>query len=139
MTRVGSRLLPHTADLFVEARAGDFASLCSISVEALFSVLTDRRRIRRAQKRILEFPVAPPEELLLSVLRRSLLLFSLERFLVRHADVVMTAKKMVVSLEGEPMDAARHSIGRELKAVTAHAVAVESGISGIAARFVLDV
>jgi SHS2 domain-containing protein len=139
VTRPGYRLLPHTADLLVEARADDFPSLCAISVEALFSLLTDRRKVRSALRRTLEFAPAPQEELLLSVLRGSLLLFSLDRFLVRDADATMTNEGFVVALEGEPMDAARHSMGRELKAVTAHALAVKSGPSGFKARFVVDV
>jgi len=139
MTRPGYRLLPHTADLLVEARADTFPSLCAVSVEALFSLLTDRRRVRRVLKRSIELPVAPPEELFLSVLRGSLLLFSLDRFLVRDADAVMADDKIIVVFEGEPMDAARHSMRLELKAVTAHALSVESGPSGFKARFVVDV
>jgi SHS2 domain-containing protein len=51
----------------------------------------------------------------------------------------MTDKGIAVALEGEPMDASRHSMGRELKAVTAHALAVESRPSGFLARFIVDV
>ena len=139
MIRSGYRLLSHTADLLVEARAGNFPSLCAVSVEALFSLLTDRRRVRRILKKSIELPVAPPEELFLSVLRGSLLLFFLDQFLVRDADAVMTGDKIVVTLEGEPMDTARHSMKLELKAVTAHALAIESGPSGFRGRFVVDV
>ena len=140
MIRPGYRLLSHTADLLVEATAGSFPSLCAVSAEALFSLLTDRRRVRRVLKRSIEFPATPPDELLLSVLRGSLLLFFLDRFLVRCADAAMTDDKIVVSFEGEPMDTARHSMKLELKAVTAHALAVESGPSGVfKARFVVDV
>jgi len=137
--REGYRLLPHTADLLVEVHAADFPSLCAHSVEAVFSLLTDRRKVRRAERRSLGFPIGPPEELLLSVLRRALLLFSLDRFLVRDADVTMEGNDVVLVVGGEPLDTPRHSVTREIKAVTAHALAVESGPSGFTARFVLDV
>ncbi len=133
------RLLPHTADLLVEVRAPDFPSLCARSAEAVFSLLTDRRRVRRSERRSLDFASEPPEELLLSVLRGSLLLFSLDRFLVREADANMEGGGLALAVAGEPMDAGRHSICREIKAVTAHALSVKDGPSGFVARFVLDV
>ena len=139
MIRSGYRLLSHTADLLVEARAKSFNSLLAVSVEALFSILTDRRRVRRVLKETIELPAAPSDELLLSVLRGSLLLFSLDRFLVRDADVAVTDDRIIVTLRGEPMDIARHSMKLELKAVTAHALVVESGPLGFKARFVVDV
>jgi SHS2 domain-containing protein len=108
-------------------------------VEAVFSLLTDRRKVRRAERRSLGFPHGPPEELLLSVLRRALLLFSLDRFLVRDADVTMEGNEVVLVVVGELLDTPRHSVTREIKAVTAHALAVETGPSGFTARFVLDV
>ena len=139
MSRGAYRLLPHTADLLVEVRAPDFRSLCALSVEAVFSLLTDRRKVRRAERRSFDFAPGPPEELLLSVLRRSLLLFSLDRFLVREAGATMEDGRLVLAVGGEPMDAARHSVCREIKAVTAHALAVDAGPTGFTARFVLDV
>jgi len=139
VSRGAYRLLPHTADLLVEVRAPDFPSLCAFSVEAVFSLLTDRRRVRRAGRRSIDFAPAPPEELLLSVLRRALLLFSLDRFLVRDADATMVEGRLVLVVGGEPVDAARHTVCREIKAVTAHALAVEAAPWGFTARFVLDV
>jgi SHS2 domain-containing protein len=139
VSRGAHRLLPHTADLLVEVRAPDFPSLCACSVEAVFSLLTDRRRVRRSERRSLEFAAAPPEEQLLSVLRGSLLLFSLDRFLVRESDATMEGGSLTLAVAGEPMDAGRHSVCREIKAVTAHALSVKDGPSGFVARFVLDV
>ncbi|MEW6719594.1 MAG: archease [Thermodesulfobacteriota bacterium] len=139
MRRAAFRLLPHTADLRVEVRAPDFPSLCARSVEAVFSLLTDRRRVRRVERRAVSFPPGSPEELLLSVLRRALLLFSLDRYLVRDADANMEGENLVLSVEGEPSDASRHVVSREIKAVTAHALTVECGPPGYTARFLLDV
>lgn len=139
MTRAKSRLLPHTADLRVEVRAADFPSLCAASVEALFSLLTDRRKVRRAERRTLDSCSGDPEERLLSILRRALLLFSLDRFLVRDAGAIMKSGIVSLTVRGEPVDDARHCAFREIKAVTAHALTVEEGPSGFTARFVVDV
>jgi len=139
VTRTKFRLLPHTADLRVEVRAADFPSLCAASVEALFSLLTDRRKVRRAERRTLDSGSGDPEERLLSILRQALLLFSLDRFLVRDAGAIMQSGIVSLTVRGESVDDARHSAYREIKAVTAHALTVEGGPSGFTARFVVDV
>jgi len=133
------RLLPHTADLLVEVRAPDFGSLCAASVQALFSLLSDRRRIRPAERRVLDAGQGTPEEQLRSVLMQALLLFSLERYLVRDADGTMEHGRVVVAVRGERLDRVRHPVHREIKAVTAHALTARKGPRGFTARFVLDV
>jgi SHS2 domain-containing protein len=139
VTRKAYRLLPHTADLLVQVRAPDFPSVCAVSVEAMFSLLTDRRTVRAAETRSLEPEPGPREEELRSILRQALLLFSLDRFLVRDADATMLGERIVVAVRGERRDGARHPVYREIKAVTAHALAVTGGPGGFTARFVLDV
>jgi SHS2 domain-containing protein len=133
------RLLPHTADLRVEVRGDDFPAVCAASVEALFSLLTDRRRVRRGRRRTLTVSGSSPEDRLLAILRQALLLHSVDRFLVRDASATMEKGKVAVSLHGETMDPARHAVYREVKAVTGHALAVEKGPRGVTARFLLDV
>ena len=108
-------------------------------MEALFSLLTDRRKIRRFERRTLDAGSGHPEERLLSILRQALLLFSLDRFLVRDAGAIMQSGRILVTVRGEPVDDARHFPYREIKAVTAHALTVEEGPSGFTARFILDV
>ncbi len=139
MTRKGYRLLPHTADLLVEVRAADFPSLCAASVEAVFSLLTDRRKVRRIERRTFDAGSGPREDRFLSLLRQALLLFSLDRFLVREASATMLGGRIVVAVQGELLEGARHIVCREIKAVTAHALAVTEGPSEFTARFVLDV
>jgi SHS2 domain-containing protein len=139
LTRERYRLLPHTADLRVEVRGFDFPSVCAASVEALFSLLTDRRRVRRGERRILTASGGSEEDRLLAILRDALLLLSADRFLVRDAGATMDREKIAVTLHGETIDPARHALYREIKAVTGHGLAVLGGPSGVTARFILDV
>jgi len=139
VTRRRYRLLPHTADLRVEVRGDDLPEACAAAVEALFSLLTDRRRVRRIERRVLTVGGGSPEDRLLSILRQALLLHSVDRFLVRDASVRMEKGKFAVSLHGETMVPARHAVYREVKAVTGHGLAVERGPRGVTARFLLDV
>jgi SHS2 domain-containing protein len=139
VTRPSHRLLPHTADLFVEVRGDDLPSLLAASVEALFSLLTDRRRVRPKERKVLPLPPAPPDEQVYLLLRQALLLVSSGRFLVRSAGATMEAGTVKVTLAGEAADPSRHEVFREIKAVTRHALSVRRDAGGWTARFIVDV
>ena len=139
MTRRRYRLLPHTADLRVEVRGDDLPAAFAAALEALFSLLTDRRRVRRVERRVLTVRGGSPEDRLLAILRQALLLHSVDRFLVRYASVRMEKGKVAASLYGETTDPARHDVYREVKAVTGHGLTVRKGPRGVTARFLLDV
>lgn len=139
MTRRGYRYLPHTADILVEVRADDLPGLCARGVEAVFSLVTDRRFIRPAETRSARVAAGTPEERLYLVLRAALLLFSADRFLVRTARVTMKGDEVTLAACGEPADFSRHPPGREIKAVTGHALEIRGTPGAMRARFVVDV
>jgi len=108
-------------------------------VTALFSLLTDRRKVRARESRILRGTGGDPVDQFYHLLREALLLHSVDRFLARDARGTMDASGVTVEIAGETFDAFRHALHREIKAVTAHAMAIEKGPSGYIARFVVDV
>jgi SHS2 domain-containing protein len=123
----------------MEVRGNVLPELFAAGVTALFSLLTDRRRIRPAETRTLEISGGDSEDRLLRLLREALLLFTAERFLVRSARGTMKRSGVTVEVSGEPFDASRHAVFREVKAVTAHGMAVTRVPGGFAARFIADV
>jgi len=133
------RYLPHTADLRIEVRGKDLPDLYAACILALHSLLTDRRQVRGTVSRSLEVDAPSSEEQLFFLLREALLLFEVDRFLVRSAHGTMEGNRVTMSLRGEPADPVRHPFGREVKAVTRHALAVEQRSDGFVARFVVDV
>ncbi|PWB67178.1 MAG: hypothetical protein C3F14_02885 [Deltaproteobacteria bacterium] len=135
----GYRLLPHTADIRLEVRGQDIPALFAESVAALFSLITDRRRVRAAETRILEASGEDLPDTLYLLLRGALLLFTADHFIVRSARGTMDASGARVEVSGEPFDGARHAAVREIKAVTAHQLSVERIPGGVVARFVVDV
>jgi SHS2 domain-containing protein len=139
VTPRGYRLLPHTADIRLEVRGQDLAGLFATSVTSLFSLLTDRRRVRAAETRTLEVSGRDLEDRLFLLLREALLLFTADRFLVRSARGKMNRSGVRVEVRGEAFDASRHPAFREIKAVTAHGMVVERIPGGFAARYVIDV
>ena len=139
MTPRGYRLLPHTADIRLEVRGRDLPELFATGVTALFSLLTDRRRVRAVETRILEVSGTDLEDRFFLMLREALLLFAADRFLVRSARGRMKPSGVTVEVSGEPFDSSRHPAFREIKAVTAHGMAVERIPDGFVARFLVDV
>lgn len=133
------RLLPHTADLRVEVRAGSLPDLYASCVEAFFSLVADRRLARPREERRFHVAAASPGEILFLALRETLLLFEVGRFVGRSARATTFPGGVEIVVAGEPADPRRHRMFREIKAVTAHALAVEEGPGGVRARFVVDV
>ena len=133
------RLLPHTADIRLEVRGKDLPDLFAASVEALFSVIVDRRRVSPAATRGWKVSEKDPAGQLYLILREALLLFSSDLFLVRTARVTISKSEVETKVWGEPYDSLRHAASREIKAVTAHGMTVERGPGGCIARFVVDV
>ncbi len=139
MKRRGFRLLPHTADIRLEVRGKDLPELFAESVSALISLVTDRRKVRARDSRILKISAGDPADQLFLLLREALLLVSADRFLGRSVRGTMESWGVTVEIAGEPCDLSRHSLYREIKAVTAHAMTVEKKTGGYIARFVVDV
>ena len=139
MSRRRFRFLPHTADLMMEVRGEDLPGLFSSSVLALFSLLVDRRTVREAEARSAEVTGDTVEEQFFFLLRESFQLFAVHTFLARTAHVTIEGKRVMLTVTGEPLDSSRHTVLREIKAVTAHAMVVERAPGGYLARFVVDV
>lgn len=139
MSRRRFRFLPHTADLMMEVRCEDLPGLFSSCILALFSLLVDRRTVREAGARSVEVTGDTAEEQLFSLLREAYLLFAAHTFLARTARVTIEGKRVMLTVTGEPLDSSRHTVLREIKAVTAHAMVVERSPGGYLARFVVDV
>ena len=123
----------------MEIRGEDLPGLFSSCVLALFSLLVDRRTVREAEARSAEVTGDTVEEQFFFLLRESFQLFAAHTFLARTAHVTIEGKRVMLTVTGEPLDSSRHTVLREIKAVTAHAMVVERSPGGYLARFVVDV
>ena len=123
----------------IEVPGEDLPQLFSSCILALFSLLVDRRTVREAEVRSAEVTGDTLEEIFYSLLREAFLQFAAHKFLARTAHVTIEGKRVVLTVTGEPLDSSRHTVLREIKAVTAHAMVVERSPGGYLARFVVDV
>jgi SHS2 domain-containing protein len=135
----GHRVLPHTADVILEAWGPDFASCCEEAVAALADVYVDAGRADTVERRQVHLGAGSEESLLLEVLEE--VIFTLDtadavpvRAEVRVADDA--GLDVVLSL------AERRTVtptGSVPKAVSRSELVVDSQATGVRCRFLVDV
>lgn len=135
------KLLPHTADIMIMVQEETLGELFARAGEALASIVTDRRVVRKRGRKTARFVAEDLEELFFKFLKWIHYLMCVEDFLVRN--VKCTFDRNGVSFEcegfGETLDEERHLIKTEVKAVTIHQLKVERSTTGYLGTFVLDV
>jgi SHS2 domain-containing protein len=132
-----------TSDLSFVARGPTPEAAIAAAAEALLAAtVEDPDAVRRTQTR--SVAVAEPElELaLLHFLNELVYLRDAEQLLLHATRVRLypgASLRLEAELAGEPIDRARHRLLAEVKAATAHGLAVERTAAGFEARVTLDV
>jgi SHS2 domain-containing protein len=134
------RLIDHTADVAVVLWGKDPADLLRSGGIALFHLIAGGSPIREVETRHVSARGADLEEILVGWMNRLLLLHEVDGLVLsRFEPSEPTAGGVDGLVAGEPFDAARHRILREVKAVTYHGVKVERDGVGLTARLILDI
>lgn len=136
--RYGS--FPTTADVGLWATGRTDAQMFSALGKGLFALMTDLRRVRPTESRLVSASADDTAGLVVAYLSQLLLLETDGEFLGR----VVTARPVgspptavVVTVRGEPFDPVRHSRRKEVKAVTLHQLRVD--LRHHRARVILDI
>jgi SHS2 domain-containing protein len=128
------RLLAHTADLRAELAAADFAALCGEAAALVRELLVGSSVVAPRERRVVVLAGDDEGERFFRFVRELVYLFDAHRFLPAAVRVSAGA----VELAGEPLDAARHVVERQLKAVTRHQYRYERAPDGLRAELVFD-
>ena len=133
------RQLPHTADLAWRIRGGSLPELFENAAGALVATMTDRRYIRRLEKREIEVESPDREALLVDWLNHLLYLFDVAGFLGREFQVTaLTDRRLQATAWGEVFDPGRHPEKTAIKAATYHHLAIVPREDGWQATVILD-
>ena len=133
------RLLEHTSDMGIAARGETLEELFAEAGRGVLAVAVDPRRGQRKEERALAVQGADREELLVNWLNEILYLWEVRGFFPVDCRVLEVGEKRVRGLLlGEPFDAARHVVLREVKAVTYHRLRVERRRGHWRARLYVD-
>lgn len=139
MSRVGFRLLPHTADVAIATWGPSLDIAFAETVRALVAVTFDLRRVRATDERTVRVTGVAPVRLLVGLLDEVLYLLDTEGFLPARAFVVASPEGLDARLGGESFDPSRHErIGPLVKAITYHQIHVEPG-PPVRVRLILDI
>ncbi len=131
--------LPHTADLAWRIRGESLPELFENAAGALTSTMTDRRYLRRREKRQIAVESADREALMVDWLNHLLYLFDVEGFLGREFHVTsLTDRRLEAVAWGEGFDPERHPEKTAIKAATYHHLEIGPRDGGWQATVILD-
>jgi SHS2 domain-containing protein len=120
------KLIEHTADIGLIAYGQDLAEAFSNAAYGLFSIITDLRRVRKVESRIVELQERSPEDLLFSWLNHLIYLFDTEQMLFKRCYVQeFDGLKIKSVCFGEKADPLRHDIKLGVKAATYYMLKVD--------------
>lgn len=133
------RQLPHTADMAWRIRGGSLPELFENAAGALVATMTDRRYLRRREKREITVESPDREALLVDWLNRLLYLFDVAGFLGREFHVTeLTDQRLKAEAWGEAFDPERHPEKTAIKAATYHHLEIKPRGDGWQAMVILD-
>jgi SHS2 domain-containing protein len=131
--------LPHTADLAWRIRGQSLAELFENAAGALTATITDRRYLRRRERRTVELESPDREALLVDWLNHLLYLFDVEGFLGREFHLTsLSERRLKATAWGEAFDPQRHPEKSAVKAATYHHLEIRPWGDGWQATVILD-
>ena len=136
----GIDIINHTADIGIRVYGSDPRELFVNAVRGMFSLITDRRRVRAAATVKLHVEGQDWADLMVNWLREALFLWSGKEWLVRSASIESIDEHRIhATLQGEKFAPDRHLLQMEIKAVTYHQIEVKQRLTGWRARIIFDV
>ena len=121
----------HTADLGLRVRAATLDELFADAARGLFAmIVTNLDSVRPAEERTYDLAGAELDFLLFDWLTELLYTCESERLLLAEFHVRVDDGGLHATCRGEPVDAARHQLEHEVKAVTYHGLKVQRTETG---------
>ena len=129
----------HTADIGIRARSATLNGLFEDSAKGLFSViLTNLDSVRCVQDTAIKLEGDRRDDLLFDWLAELLYTFETRRMLFGRFEVRLSESGLSAVAWGEPLDAVRHELDMEIKAITYHGLKVEPEGQGWLAEVIVD-
>jgi SHS2 domain-containing protein len=134
------RFLDHTADLMIEVRADSLEELFSESAVALFDVIVGVKSVSVRRHVEVQASGDNKEELLVDWLRELFYLFSGERMVLSHFEILhFSETELHARCGGERYRSDLHEVRFDVKAVTYHGLSISHGDGGYSVSVLFDV
>lgn len=133
-------IFEHTADLGLRVRAGDLATVLADAARGLFAmVVDDPESVQPRETRTFQIAGTDRTYLLFDWLNELLFVCDTEHMAFSQFDVTLTGEGLSAVARGEPLDAERHHLTHEIKAITYHGLKVEQTADGWLAEVIVDI
>jgi SHS2 domain-containing protein len=121
----------HTADLGLRVRAANLDALFADAAGGLFSIIVaNLDAVRRSVDHTFELAGEANDLLLFDWLNELLYVYETKRFVFCRFEVRVGPAGLKATAWGEPLDAERHLLDHEVKAITYHALKLEQTGNG---------
>jgi SHS2 domain-containing protein len=132
--------IEHTADIGVEAWGDSLGELLAGLAEGVAALVCPPQQVRPLKEVRVHVQAEDLEALAVDFLSAVLAKVQVLRFMVRHVYVEQAGELAVEArLEGEPLDANRHELHEEIKAITYHQVRIAQASDGWSGRVFVDI
>ncbi|NQT90669.1 MAG: archease [Candidatus Omnitrophica bacterium] len=133
-------LLEHTADLGIRVWGKDLKQLFINAASAMYELIADISEIKHDTAVDVELEAQDADELLRNWLSELLSCFHIKEMLLSEFLIEELNEKKIVSVaKGEKIDTKRHSLKREIKAVTFHNLKISQENGKFTTEIIFDV
>ena len=130
----------HTADLGLQVRAANLDALFAEAGRGFLSILIENPSDVRPRRDVkLQVEGTDKDYLFFDWLNELLYRFEIDHLLLAEFDVTLDQRGLRAIARGEPVDADRHSLAHEIKAITYHQLEVKQVPDGWQARVIVDI
>src|SRR3989338_1596219 len=120
------RLIEHTADTGLIACGKTLAEAFANAAYGMFSIITDLRKVREVEFRMVKSSEADSERLLCEWLNNLIYLFDTEALLFKRFEIIeFGGRKLKAVCYGEKRDPLRHEMKIGIKSATYHMLSVD--------------
>jgi SHS2 domain-containing protein len=120
------KFIEHTADIGLEAYGQNLADAYGNAAYGLFSIITDLRKVRKTESRVVEIQEKTPEDLLFEWLNYLIYLFDAEQMIFKECHIQdFDGRRIKAICYGEKADLTRHQMKTGVKAATYHLLKVD--------------
>lgn len=136
----GYDILEHTADIGIRAYGKTRKELFINAATGMFGIIADLDDVRIIKTVPIRLKAPSLEELLVLWLQELLYRFDIDKILFKKFAIErMSETQLIAKVSGERLDADKHTLYRELKAVTYHELKIERLKTTWQARVIFDI
>ena len=133
-------LIDHTADVGIRAFGKNLEELFRNVAVGMFEMMTDLEKVAHKVRQEIRLEEKNVEDLFIRWLQELLYRFSVDRaFYGDFQFTSLTEKKLSAIIRGEKINDQKHTLQKEVKAVTYHALKVEKTSEGWVGEVIFDI